>query len=113
MNPATPPLCELAESVTVETLPLLFSRLFTRPEPQQLEFTRLIIESAAETLHRTSFSVYCDYSDYTGFKSLQIAEILWKRSYPGVLDILKPKVRMGVILQFPADNLNRKSGVAQ
>lgn len=107
MPPRLTPIGELAESVTPGTLPALFHRLYTRPEPHCLEYTRLILEMVAETLGRKPFSVFCEYSEHTGFKSLQIAELLWKKSFPGVLDI-KPPIRKCVVIDFPVNRLNER-----
>lgn len=104
-----PTLGEMAESVTPETLPVLFDRLRNRPEPRDLTYESLIIELAAETLNRKPFSVFREYSDLTGARMPETAERLWKISYPGVLEI-KPKIpQTAAVIDFPMDRLRERN----
>ena len=108
-----PPLGELAWTVTSTTLPVLFERLRTRPEPHNIDFTAGILELAAETLNRSPFSVFREYMELTGKRSPEVAERLWKISFPGALINIKPvEPGMGILINFPVDRLN-KAGAMQ
>ncbi len=104
-------LAEMAEAVTDETLPDFLESLRTRPLPHNIDFTAGILELAGETLCRSPFSIFREYMELTGKRSPEVAERLWKISFPGALINIKPVVPdMGIVLQFPVDRLKRKAG---
>ncbi|MCK9364012.1 MAG: hypothetical protein M0P74_10515 [Syntrophales bacterium] len=108
MNPSTLTFAEMAETITPETLPDFLHRLSSRPEPHDLNFTALILELAGETLNRTPFSIFRQYADLTGERNPELAERLWKISFPGVLINLKPKEpKTGIVIDFPIDRLKK------
>ncbi len=101
---------EMAESVTPETLQDFLERLRTRPEPQSMEYSGLILLMAAETLRMSPFELFVEYQG-DGEKLLELGEWIWRKSYPREFN-LKTK-KMGILINFPVDRLSRTAGVIQ
>lgn len=109
-----PTIGEMAWDITPETLPDFFSRLQSHPEPFHLDYLVSLFELAGETLGRSPFSIFREYTDLTGERNPEVAERLWKISFPGVLINLKPvEPETGILINFPVDRLKVKAGAMQ
>jgi hypothetical protein len=101
-------LAEMAEHITLETLPEFFRRLHNRPLPHNAEYEILILKEAAEALGTTLWKIFLKYQDTIGEKLPNLTELAWQLSFPNFynLNFLEPK--MGTVFNFPEDRIQKK-----
>jgi len=99
---------EMAECVTHETLPELFTLLRNRPKPHDPEYETLILKTVAETLGTTLWKVFLEYQDAIGEKLSNLTELAWQKSYPDFYNLKFMESEQGIILNFPEDRIQKR-----